>query len=323
MNGDIEELLRDGLDRLTAQVRLPAGLAARARARQRRRRIAVRSALACGTAAVMVAAVIAATDPARGVPAATPIQAQTAAYVIQRVAQALTEKNVVIQAESTFSPVWPAIETWNYRQDFRSVQSGFIPPAEVPGMPWAQGQHDWGIGTTTIHGQRAYVQIDYRTHEWFPTAQFLVVPNGCSAGLDQAEYNPANWATYVPQTLACGEFKIAGHARVDGRSTIKITASAPGPNWWAQGPHAVTRGQSQIDATLYVDPVTYLPVKLIWSNQTRAANGKPLSGTVTVEFQLLPPTLRNMAKARASVPAGFRRVPDATFGGPIFQFFGQ
>ena len=63
MNGEIEELLREGLDRLTAEVQVPAGVAGRARAQRRQRRIVTRTALACGTAAVTAAAVIAATGP--------------------------------------------------------------------------------------------------------------------------------------------------------------------------------------------------------------------------------------------------------------------
>ena len=58
MNTDVEELLRDGMERFTAGVRAPAGLAHTA-SRRRRRRLAVRAAVACGTAAVTAAAVVA------------------------------------------------------------------------------------------------------------------------------------------------------------------------------------------------------------------------------------------------------------------------
>ena len=36
MNGAMEDMLREGLDRLTAQVQVPAGVTGRARARLRR-----------------------------------------------------------------------------------------------------------------------------------------------------------------------------------------------------------------------------------------------------------------------------------------------
>ena len=102
MNGDIEQLVREGLDRLTAEVQVPAGVAGKAIAHRRHQRIVTRTALACGTAAVTVAAVIAATGPGRG--AGTPVQARAAAYVIQRVENALAGTNMVIQTEYTFSP---------------------------------------------------------------------------------------------------------------------------------------------------------------------------------------------------------------------------
>ena len=70
MNGDVEELVREGLDRLTADVRVPAKMVARARTRVWRRKIAARAALACGTAAVTAAAVIAAAGRAPAGPAA-------------------------------------------------------------------------------------------------------------------------------------------------------------------------------------------------------------------------------------------------------------
>ena len=37
MNGNVEQLLREGLDRLTADADVPAGMAHRARAHRRRR----------------------------------------------------------------------------------------------------------------------------------------------------------------------------------------------------------------------------------------------------------------------------------------------
>ena len=57
MNTDVEELLREGMERFTAGVRAPAGLADTAR-RLHRRRLAVRAAVACGTAATTAAAVL-------------------------------------------------------------------------------------------------------------------------------------------------------------------------------------------------------------------------------------------------------------------------
>jgi hypothetical protein len=320
MNGEIEDLLREGLDRLTAEVQVPAGTAARARAHLRHRKIAVRAALACGTAAVTAAAVITATGP--GHAAGTPVRAHTAAYVIQRMQNALANTNVVMQTETTFSPAFPKIMQWTYRGNVRITQSGFMPPAAVQGLPWAQGQESWGVGTATINGKRTYVQVDYRHHEWYATAALGFAPNGCSNGPAWAEEGgPGNWATYIRKELSCGEFTIAGHAWIGGTKTIKITGSMTQPDFW-DGPHGDTPETLHADATLYVDPSTYLPVQVIWNNSSEAAGAKPLHGTVRQDIRTLPATPRNVAKASMTVPAGFRSVPDSSFGGPLFSYVG-
>ena len=64
MSLDVEDLLRQGMERFAEQVPVPSGLARRAARARRRRRLAVRAAAAAGTAAVTAVAVIAATGGA-------------------------------------------------------------------------------------------------------------------------------------------------------------------------------------------------------------------------------------------------------------------
>jgi hypothetical protein len=66
VNEDVEQLVREGLDRLAMDAEVPAGLVGRARQRCRRRRLAAGSAIASGIAAVTAVAVIAATGAALG-----------------------------------------------------------------------------------------------------------------------------------------------------------------------------------------------------------------------------------------------------------------
>jgi hypothetical protein len=72
MNADVEELLREGLDRLTAGVRIPPDLLERACAR-RRRRLARRGVLIGGMAAVTAAARVAVTAGAAGLRRGQPL----------------------------------------------------------------------------------------------------------------------------------------------------------------------------------------------------------------------------------------------------------
>src|SRR5580704_15285473 len=103
MNIDVEELLRDGMERFTTGVRAPGGLvhSVIAVGRQRRRRLALRSAVALGAAAVTVAAAVAMTAGASSVPVrtgGTVTRARDVAYVVHQVEKALTGEHLVFQA---------------------------------------------------------------------------------------------------------------------------------------------------------------------------------------------------------------------------------
>lgn len=320
MNGAMEDLLREGLDRLTADVQVPPGVTGRARSHLRRKKMAIRAALAGGAAAVTAAAVVAATVPGQG--AAGPLQARTTAYVVSRVAKALAAQTEVIQTETIFSAPYPPVMGWSYHGDFRLTQSGYIPPAMASGMPWAQGKVSWGVGTAMSHGKRIYVQLDYRHREWYRTAAMNFVPNGCTTMLWVVEFNgTTNWANYLRQALSCGLFKVTGHAQVHGVRTIRLTGSMTDKTFWRQLPQGVGSGPFRVGATLYVNPKTYLPILVIWNNRTHYRDGRPLDGTVRQEIRALSASTGNIAKAVVTVPASFRRVPDGTYGGPVSPFF--
>ena len=274
----------------------------KARAHLRRRKIAVRAALAGGTAAVTAAAVVAATGAGQGTPGLP--RAHTAAYVISNVENALAATNEVVQTETVFSAPYPPVMGWVYRTDTRVAQSGFIPPAMAQGMPWAQGRVNWAVGTTKVHGRRIYAQIDYRHHEWANAGILGFPPNACTVRLDIVEFNsPANWAPYLRQALACGLFKVTGHAKVNGVETIKLTGSMTDRHFWSQLPHGEGSGPLQVDATLYVNPKTYLPVLVIWNNRTHYRDGRPLDGLKSREnITALPPLQQHRQSEREGVP---------------------
>jgi hypothetical protein len=320
MNGAVEDLLREGLDRLTAEVGVPAGVTGRARAHLRRKKMAVRAALAGGAAAVTAAAVVAATLPGQG--AAGPLQARTAAYVVSRVTAALAANNKVVQTTTTFSAPFPAVHGWAYGGGFRAIQSGYIAPAEMPGSPWAQGRVSWGAGTANVGGKQIYVQVDYRHHEWYRTAAMNFVPSGCTTRLDIVEFNgPTDWAPFLRQALSCGTVKVAGHAWVGGIRTIKLSGSGTDTHFWGSLPGAVGRGPVRVDVTFYVNPATYFPVLAVWRNLSHWRDGKVMRGTVRQAISLLPSSPANKTLAVVPIPASFRRVHGAPFGGPVSAYF--
>ncbi len=91
MNTDVADLLHESIDRLTEGERLPAGLADRAFHRHRQRSIALRAAVATGTAlAAAGVAVTAVTMPGGAArPAAPRLAARDASYVFRHTERAL------------------------------------------------------------------------------------------------------------------------------------------------------------------------------------------------------------------------------------------
>ena len=109
MSLDVEDLLRQGMERFAEQVPVPSGLARRA-ARARRRRLAIRAAAVAGTAAVTTAIVVAATGGPSAGGSAT--QARTTAYVISRVEKALAGQQLVLRGRT--SGDWGPSIYWAY-----------------------------------------------------------------------------------------------------------------------------------------------------------------------------------------------------------------
>lgn len=317
MNLDVEDLLRSGMQRFTDQVQAPEGLAERAvAARRQHRRRRTAAAVAATTAAVATAVVVAVADgltPARTGTGGTGVH--TVGYVLNRVVGALGASDAVVRTRTTFDPAFPAITQWSYRGQSRSVQSGYF---WWSGSAWAQGRESWAAGTAVIGGKRTNVEVDYRHRRWYPTPPILPALNGCANALDLAQYGtgPVDWTVYIRQALACGTFRVAGRGVVGGHKVIKITSWERRPSWLGRNALFVT-------ATLYVDASTYMPLRATWINRSHTKAGfTPLSGTVRQDISLLPPTPRNVALATITVPAGFRKVPTWTFGGPLYQYFG-
>ena len=88
------------------------------------------------------------------------------------------------------------------------------------------------------------------------------------------------WPPRIRAWLSSGVYRVAGHQVVDGINTVKLTATEQQP-------------------TLWVNPVTYLPVR----------SGTP---QVQTDYQWLAPTRAHLALLDQPIPAGFTRVPADT-----------
>jgi hypothetical protein len=296
MTTDVEDLLREGMARFTADLRAPAGLTRRA-ARRRRRRLALRSAAA---AAALIAGAVVLT--AVGVPGAGHGGINEAAYVVNRVDGALSaaEPGQIAQMAVTTSVAVPGgttatatAEEWSYGGQWRSAV--YSPAGHLV--------YDEGSSTASV-----YTLVNYQARTWarqpglgrpaavmpgprscgpvVGTLPLLFQPGLPGAGLSAS--SPATVARALRTAISCGSLTVTGRQRVDGMEAIKL-ASRPG---------------SLIAETIWVSPGTYLPVRVV----LRSAPGQPVFQQ-TADITWLSPTAQNLAKLTVPIPVGFRQVP--------------
>jgi hypothetical protein len=310
MNGEFEDLLRSSMDWFTSSVRVPSGLASRARQRHRRRRLAARAAIAAGAAAISAAAVIVATGGA-GVVRDT--QAQTAAYIIKRAEQAISTRNLIMEVSTPEQVITsrrtgqdpvrsfvPRSVRWGYHD--RSRSEVFAGNLTKHGRPGADTDTENGApgksiaGSPSLHPEtQTIVNLSDRT--WSRETQLTGLASGWSPGtacaLVRSMTEPRlagellfTSPSYVHSALACGGLSVTGHVRVDGQPAIRLTG---------------TERLRRLPLTMYVSPATYLLVRTV-------------IGDLRQDYRWLRPTAANLAKLKVSVPPGFRRVKDAGRG---------
>ena len=316
MNTDVEDLLREGMERFTADLRAPAGLTRRV-ARRHRRRVALRfttagAAVAAGAVALAVAVVpVAGHDGSNG-------PAVDAAYVVKHVTSALSaaEPGEIAQMKITTSgPALPGgtaavttAEEWSNGDQWRSVMySSGSHPVFDEGFSTASGF------TLVSYPARTWVREPGLGRSATPAPGSLTGRRGCGPAVAafpmlfrlglpgtifSASSLPTTVATALRTAVSCGTLAVACRQRVDGIEAIELT-SRPG---------------SLISETIWVSPDTYLPVRVV----VRSAPGMPVFQQ-TADFTWLPPTARNLAKLTVPIPAGFRKVslPEAVL--PILQ----
>jgi hypothetical protein len=137
--------------------------------------------------------------------------------------------------------------------------------------------------------------VDYTSRTWWRSSLQLSLPastgqKACaSAFLPPPVGTTLDWAAQIRTALSCGHFQMAGHEQIGPADAIKLVSVK------VNGPYTVT---------LWVDPSTYLPVRLIWNWLDPRAQGP---GTLTGDFQWAGPTQDNLAGLRVTVPSGFTR----------------
>lgn len=323
MNTDVEELmragelLRNGMERFTEDMRLPAGVVRRA-VRRRRRRLILRSgagltaALAAGAAAVATV----------GMPGARHRgdEAQfTTGYVVGHVERALRTSvggdvaQLTVSVSTMFAGTTASLTAaeWFHARRWRAITR--TPSGRLLSDESAVSTAS-GIGLTLV---------SYPTRTWGREVPLRgpehvlpsTAPGNCS---DPATAEP--FADLAPASLvlagslssltstamtkdlrtavSCGTLTVAGRQHVDGIDAIKLT-SVP---------------KSLLGETIWVDPRTYLPIRLIIKGayDPTAQPAAERQGKLTADFSWLRPTPRNLAMLSAPIPAGYQQAPLST-----------
>jgi hypothetical protein len=317
---DVEELLKEGLDELTAGARVPAGMAARARLRHHRRRVTTRaSAAVAGTAMAGAAGLFATAVAGPGVTAQAPAGAhgstshggttaqggyvRTVAQVIGLTERAMSTRNLIMESVwsgAVYSLSGPAGHR-KYTKlhavgfSYRNLQYGklFTGPAG-----FGEGQPAWGVIATRLASDRpgavtqeTSTRIFYASKTYSQTQQQVRNPKPpvelkCSLRhyLSRPLAPQKTWVSSSPASiraaLACGGLKITGRGQVDGVTVLKL---------------AGTSRLTKYPLTVDVSPATYLPVRLQF-------------GDLVFDYRWLPATPANLAKLTPHIPAGFKRV---------------
>ena len=160
MSTDVEDLLREGMERFTADLRAPAGLTCQIARRRRRRRLALCS--VTGAAAALTAGGVALAVVV--VPSQQRAGIELTADVVKRVSGALTaaDPGDIAQMSVTTSSASPyggkttttTAAEWSYGDQWRSVTYS------SPGHPL------YDEGYTASAGSSVYTLVNYSTRSW-------------------------------------------------------------------------------------------------------------------------------------------------------------
>lgn len=323
MNNNVEELLRDGMGRFTEGTKAPGGLAGTA-VRLHRRRVVVRASAVAGCFAVVAtAALFLATGVTRTTAGPAPMQARDAAYVTKRVESALTGQDMVAAEKNSnggATTTWMYGKLWNRLElnppgDYSWVEHGkryYSFPLADRGKPFN------ATGIAMVGGQLygAYVTYNDDRYSLMPLTNNSGLPtSACSttARLEMGGMPVAGvgWAVFINNTLRCGTASVTGHVRISGHETTQITGKPVTVRLSPGYAKSVQEKWATVRWTMYVNPKTYLPVRIDGSTQTYGGKAGNQVSSVVNDMTWLPPTPANIAKALVTIPPGFH------------QYFGQ
>jgi hypothetical protein len=318
MSSEVEDLLREGMQRFTEGVRAPAGLAQLAR-RQRRRRI-FRGTMGSVIAAAAAAAGVAVAMTAAGTvaqPGSSLAQARAAAYVVSRVKHALASENRVFVGSTMSTGDQPSI-TWAYGahnrfEEFTGAQCGQVNSSGDCSNHGGSVRY-LAAGTALVNGKLTGAYVTYFDHKYSLSPVYAAPPSACgraALGMGGPPVPTPHWSSFIRATLDCGAAKVTGHVRINGQETIEITGKPITVRLRGGAGKAVHERYARALWTLYVNPATYLPVRLVGITEAFGGSGGPTRFESVTTVNWLPPTPANVAKALVIIPPSYHQVSSA------------
>ena len=168
------------------------------------------------------------------------------------------------------------------------------------------------VGTAFIGGKLTGVYVTYYNHRWSQLPEGSIPSSACSQtgalGMAGPSIPTSNWPAFIRATLACGAATVTGHAPIDGVETVRITGSPITVKLPPGEARAVREKWVRSRWTLYVNPQTYLPVRVSGSSRTFGGPAPSTYSTSVTDMRWLPPTAANIAQTLITIPAGFQQV---------------
>jgi hypothetical protein len=279
----LADRIREATDETTAGLRIPAGMASRARAKGRRRR-AARGLLAVVPAVGLIAGVTVALHGSGSAPsheassvAGASGAVQTDAYIVHRVEAALSSADNYLIATSATSG--PGQVTTTYEDPSTGTDRSVVSGAGDRVAYWVQTS----VSGDEDHWRTTYV--DYTTHTWWTKTS-----HSGKLGQDTSDIivlaansTPAE----ISKALAIGEVGVGLKGEVDGHAAIELV-------------YAGKLAQKAAAVRFWVDAKTFQPVEIV---------SPPFTSASTIKETWIRKTAANVAQTdKPQIPAGFRQV---------------
>ena len=295
MNTGIEEL-REQMEHATAGIAVPGGLARRA-VQHRRRRILTRATAAAATAVVVAGVAIAATTAAPR-DGGTIASARLVSDIRSALDAAAAGDDIMqVRIQNHLAEAW-------YYQNAREIltRSEIFSASGQPGF-------DQGYAATSTSVTHTSVSYPAKTWSTSTVKAGKLRPPGqpglrgtCLAAicLDLMQ-DPGTLTSDIREALSHGQLTRDGTEDINGVNAIKLVAVVTKPQ--ASGQFAFV-GRT----TLWVNPATYLPVRINTNLTVTLGHGQTTHIVGTRDVSWLPATSANLADLRVPIPAGFTQV---------------